>query len=304
MHSSKISINNFKNIKTINEHSDNVSFILLLSDGRLASCSYDSTIKIFNINNNYHCDITINTGHTERLNSICYTKNNKLVSCSEDKSIKIWKIFKATYQCEYIINDAHTSSINNVISLPNNRLGSCSNDNTIKIWNSNPPYNLIKTLKGHFLWVSSIFYLKENDILLSESLDFTLRFWDLPIYQCNTIIKTKECFFCNSFVELVNNRIVIGGKIIIIIINISKGIIERQIENEKLGFVYSLIQLRDGNILCGLYKGLSCIYDLKENTLYFNRENMHKNDILCLLVIDKQQFISCSEDKTIKIWKY
>ena len=45
--------------KIINQHSDSVFSIILLTDGRIDSSSHDKTIKIFNMKNNYHCDITI-----------------------------------------------------------------------------------------------------------------------------------------------------------------------------------------------------------------------------------------------------
>ena len=54
-----VDINNIINIKTINKHSKDIPSLLLLSDGRLASCSFDKTIKIYNMNDNYHCDITL-----------------------------------------------------------------------------------------------------------------------------------------------------------------------------------------------------------------------------------------------------
>ena len=76
-----IDINNINNIKTINEHSDLIASLLLLSDGRLASCSDDNTIKIYDIKNNYHCDITLE-GHTDCVNYISQLDNNKLISCS------------------------------------------------------------------------------------------------------------------------------------------------------------------------------------------------------------------------------
>ena len=44
-----VDINNIINIKTINEHSNDVYSLLLLSDGRLASCSCDKTIGPINI---------------------------------------------------------------------------------------------------------------------------------------------------------------------------------------------------------------------------------------------------------------
>ena len=45
-----------ENIKTISEHSDTVNSLLLLKDKRVASCSFDKTIRIFNPSNDYHCD--------------------------------------------------------------------------------------------------------------------------------------------------------------------------------------------------------------------------------------------------------
>ena len=116
-----VDINNINNIKTIKEHSDYVHSLLLLSDGRLASCSDDKTIKIYNINNNYHCDITLK-GHTDYVTYISELDNNKLISCSYDSSIKIWSITQSSYQCDYTINNAHNDYIYKVISLTNNRI--------------------------------------------------------------------------------------------------------------------------------------------------------------------------------------
>ena len=38
---------NIKEVKTFTEHTDNVNSLLRLKDGRVASCSDDKTIKIF-----------------------------------------------------------------------------------------------------------------------------------------------------------------------------------------------------------------------------------------------------------------
>ena len=298
-----VDINGINNIKTINEHSNYINSLLLLSDGRLASCSYDNTIKIYNINNNYHCDITLK-GHTDCVYYISQLDNNKLISCSEDKTIKIWSITQSSYQCDYTINNAHSKRIFKVISLTNNRVASCSADSTIKIWNSNHPYNLIKTLNGHTGSVESIIQLKDKDILISGSeYDHTLRKWNLLTYQCDKIINNVQCCYSNSLLEIDNNRIIVGGENIITIVNISNDIIEYQIENNKLSFVYSFVQLRDGNILCGCEKGLICLYDIKLNTLSFREEKIHYGEVCCLLNINKYQFISSSYNK-IKVWEY
>ena len=188
---------------------------------------------------NFQCDITI-TGHTSEVNYISQLDNNKLISCSIDNTIKIWSITQSSYQCDYTINNAHNWWIYKVISLTNNRIASCSDDKTIKIWNSNNPYNLIKTLNGHTKWVNSIIQLKDKDILISGSDDDnTLRKWNLLTYQCMKIINNVYCCFRNSLLEIDNNRIIVGGCNVITIVNISNDIIEYQIKNDKLNYVYS-----------------------------------------------------------------
>ena len=228
--------------------------------------------------------------------------NNKLISCSWDRSIKIWSITQSSYQCDYTINNAHNDWIYKVIPLRNNRIASCSDDKTIKIWNSNHPYNLIKELNGHTDYVSSIIQLKDKDILISGSADDTLRKWNLLTYQCMKIINNVDCADNNSLLEIDNNRIIVGGLNVITIVNISNDIIEYQLYDDKLNEVFSFLKLRDGNILCGCSYGLICLYDIKLNTLSFRQEEIHDDAVLCLLNINKNQFISSS--KEIKVWEY
>ena len=71
----------------------------------------------------------------------------------------ISSITQSSYQCDYTIEDAHDDDIFKVIPLTKNRIASCSYK-TIKIWNSNYPYNLISTIKGHTSYVDSIIKLK------------------------------------------------------------------------------------------------------------------------------------------------
>ena len=160
----------------------------------------------------------------------------------------------------------------------------------------------MKTLNGHTDYVYSIIQLKDKDILISGSWDNTLRKWNLLTYQCDKIINKVKCCDSNSLLEIDNNRIIVGGYNVITIVNISNDIIEHQIENDKLSYAYSFVQLRDGNILCGTENGLICLYDIKLNTLSFREKKIHNGEVCCLLNLNKYQFISCSKD--IKVSKY
>ena len=79
----------FDPVESINPHTDYINSVVLLKDGRIASCSDDSTIKIFNPLKNYKCEITLK-GHNEGVNSICIIDSGQLVSCSRDGIYKIW----------------------------------------------------------------------------------------------------------------------------------------------------------------------------------------------------------------------
>lgn len=99
-----ITINKYKftKIKNINFHLCEASCVILLSDGRIASSSFDRTIKIYNIKD-YHCDISIEE-HKDAVISIAQLDNGKLVSCSDDKTIRIWTISNLSYQCVCAFN--------------------------------------------------------------------------------------------------------------------------------------------------------------------------------------------------------
>ena len=128
---------NIEEVKCITAHTS-VNSLLLLKDKRVASCSTDGIIRIYEPSNDYHCK----KGFSDGIKSICQLDDGTIVSCSYSHSIMIGN---------YIIKNAHNFEINKVIALPNNRIASCSYEHTIKVWKSDPPYSdtPIKVLEGH-----------------------------------------------------------------------------------------------------------------------------------------------------------
>ena len=94
-----------KESKTIDKVDFGVFNLLFMSDGRLASCSNDKNIRIYDPKNDYHCDIVIKTKHKIGISYMCKLNNDNLVSCSKgnDNDIKIWRITKSDYKCVYTI---------------------------------------------------------------------------------------------------------------------------------------------------------------------------------------------------------
>ena len=207
---------------------------------------------------------------------------------------------------DYTIKNAHDSWIWKVITLPNNRIASCSADDTIKIWKSNPRYSdtPIKVLEGHSFFVTSLLYIKERDILISGSRDDTLHLWNMSTYQCDKVIEGVECYSTNSLYQIDKDRVIVGGANSFSIVNIDKCIIEKRIKDKSIGNVYCFLKFRDNKtILCGCKYGIFCFYDMKTEQYKITNDNHHRA-IKDLLLIDDNTFLSCSEDSTIKVWKY
>ena len=93
--------NTFKPDIKIKEHDDPVVYILQLSSRMLASCSDDTTIKIFIIkDNNYQVFQTLKY-HKDWVNKIIELNSKKLVSCSSDCSFIVYSIDSNKYYKDY-----------------------------------------------------------------------------------------------------------------------------------------------------------------------------------------------------------
>ena len=307
-------------VKTITDHTSCVYSLFNLKDGRVASCSKD-TIRIYDPSNDYHCAQAFQRNY-EDIGSICQLDDGTIVTSPYDPYYDPKMIdYEIDDDIEIYIDDAYDKYIFRLIPLPDNRIASCSKSNTIKIWKSNPPYSPysdtpIKVLEGHSDYVISLLYIKERDIMISGSRDKTLRIWNMSTYQCENVIEGVECdkviqdlkieySSCdNSLYQLDNDRVIVGGHDSFYIVNIDKCVIEKTIKDESFGNVYCFIKLRDNKtILCGCDDGTFCYYDMNEED-YTITKNNHKGYISDLLLIDDKTFLSCSRDKTIKVWKY
>ena len=284
----------YEEVRTITEHTKPVLSLLLLKDKRVASSSWDKTIRIYDPTNNYNCAQSFER-HNNGVRSICLLDDGNIVSCSFEQSIVI-----GNYRIKY----AHDKPIFKIITLPNNRVATCSMALTIKIWKSNPPYNdkPIKVLYGHNKCVHTLLYIKERDIMISGSSDNTIRMWNISLYQCISVIEGVKCCDTNALYKIDKDRVISGGIYTFFIVNINKCVIEKTVVDESFGRVFCFLKLRE-YIICGCSDGLFCFYDMDTEN-YLKIKNNHKNYISDLLLLDDNTFLSCSGDNTIKVCNY
>jgi E3 ubiquitin-protein ligase TRAF7 len=61
----------------------------------------------------------------------------------------------------------------------------------IKIWDINDDYKCIKTLDGHNGLILALCALSKKNILISTSIDKTIKTWDMINYVCLKTIETN-----------------------------------------------------------------------------------------------------------------
>lgn len=299
---SYVCLSEFTSFKTILPHNKKINELILLKDGRIASCSNDHTIKIFNIEDE---SILTLLGHQNDVNSICQLPNEKLVSCSLDISIKLWTITETTYNCDFTINNPHTKPIMKVIPLSNNMFVSGSQDGTIIIWNGNfYPCILINTLSTQNS-IESLLYIKQEKLLVSASRTY------LCIWDCNgnthkliAQIDDVNCLTRNSMIELKNCRILVGGITKVKIVNVITCEVEKTIGHSLLNNFSSFLILRNGNVLLGCDNGYMGMLDIQYYFITAVDKEIEKGKISCMANINEQQFICENGSTMLRVWNY
>ena len=153
---------------------------LQFDDHILATGSYDSTIKIWDIETGE--EIRTLREHTSGIRCLQFD-DTKLISGSIDTTIKVWN-----WRTGACLSTYHGHS-NGVIGLhfEGTVLASGSMDKTIKVWNFEDKSKF--TLRGHTDFVNAVKVDAASRTLLSASDDCTVRLWDL---DSRSVIKTFE----------------------------------------------------------------------------------------------------------------
>ncbi len=179
-----------KQITTLSGHTDTVSFILVTGNNQLTSCSYDFTLKIWDLDKppDTACIATL-SGHTRHVSCATLMPNEMLVSGSHDRTLKIWDLDPSGRRC--ITTLPADRMIETVESVPNGLLVFGTIDGSLEVWDLyQPPGAMhVTTLKGHCASIRCLVVLP-NKQLVSGSDDGTLKIWDLTKPSQETCIAT------------------------------------------------------------------------------------------------------------------
>ena len=112
-------------LHTLEGHSKYTSAMVVLSDGKLATGSYDHTVRVWE---NAECLYTL-TGHTDWVGVLASLPDGKLASGSADHTIRVWE----NGACLRTLS-GHTQGVCALAVLPDGKLASGSADHTVRVW--------------------------------------------------------------------------------------------------------------------------------------------------------------------------
>ena len=237
-----------------------------MSSGIIATCSFDKTIKLFNIKgNNYNILQTLNY-HTDYAYKIVELKNKNLVSCSEDKSI----IF-------YLKDNNNEYKKNYKISTN----GLCYN---------------IKVIKENEICYSETFNHDCNNNIIC--------FYNINERKIKSSISNISKMDISPFIMISKELLFIPGENKISIININEYELIREIKVPNSGWIRGACRLNENIILTGDQKSNIREWRIEGDNLILisKKEKAHNNYILTLLNMGNGYIASGSADKLIKIW--
>ncbi len=286
-------------LRILNTHSDFVNCLIILKDGRLASCSHDKSIIIYN-KSNYNPDIIIKE-HAGAVFQIIQLSTGELISCSYDLTLKIFNIKEKDYELIQTMKN-HINYDIKIIELTNKVLASCSYDSNI------------------------IFYLKDNN---EYKIDYKINIGE----TCHSIIQTKENEICYTgknnlyFFDLLERKqkseinnirnftydeewlmmatkdlLMVPGDNKLIIVNVNHYKLVREINVPNSGFIYSGCMLNKNMLITGDNNKSLRQWRIDGDNLILisEKDNSHLEKISYLLNSGDGHIISASAD--IKIW--
>lgn len=295
-------LNEIKLTKELNHQIGEVKCLCLTADRRLASCSDDKTVKIFNLED-FTCEMTLE-GHTDVVSYVGLLTNGCLISTSLDHSIKIWELKDHDYKCLATLTK-HNDAVWKACEISDERICSCSSDCSVMVWKNTAPYDDIATLKGHKSSVFSFIELKNKKYILSCCYgDDKLLFWNTTDYKCEKELSRIDCprYGNNCLLEINDNKVLVGGRNKITVIDTTTLQVKSKVKLLNAGFICSIVEFPNNLIITGSAGGEIFEVDLDGNQILSKKEKAHEKDITSLILLDDKKLISSSNDKTIKIW--
>ena len=282
-------------------HKREIIQLLVLKDGRLASCSKDGSIKIFGENLIKKIDIM---EHADWVTSILQLEDGRILSTSKDGTIKIFNLFT---NVDYIVNSILVEdkfekyqAINFILSEKEKFILTSSNEKVITIWKFDKKKKILKNIRtikeidySHFFM-----YDLQNGCILIQPYSQSI----MDVYDFKKGKKIKNIFGIdpppkekNQIIVFKNYIFSLGNNQVIVVDKMKYEVIEKLDLND----VGSCIGLTlDNKIIMGTNNGAMQILDFDEEnhlSLVDRKEGNGKGKIYDIVEIQSGYFVVAYE---------
>ena len=239
-------------LKTLTDHNDRITSILIVPNNKIISGSFDGTIKIFDLNS-FECLNTIRDG--KDVTTLCLLPNNQIARGCKKGSICVWN-FKFLTKVKYFM--AHENWITYLLLVNNSKLISYSsfNERRFKIW-SLKTFECIKTVKIYFDEIRHLELTCDGNYL-NYSNDSSVNLWEKKLITIE--FNYSVCCFKKLNDELIAVALSNG---LIEIYNFNKmEIVKTILVNQS--DVNHLLLLKNGDLLSGSEDGQIKLWKMLE----------------------------------------
>ena len=299
---------NYKNTKTIKAHNDRISSLTKLQNDMIATGSYDGKVKIWDISKEEKDSLVMVKNAIGTVFCLLEFEPDKLLGGTSANMVNLWDLSDKNNE-EYIhIFYQHYLWVHALVKCDEDHFASASNDTKIIIWNYRNQKSE-KILEGHTDCIMDMIML-HNGYLCTCSADETIKIWDWKEAKCLYSFKPHKKYV-KCICELNNKLLITGSEDNAIGIWKEKEKEEEKLkgyENVKLLLqahsypVRSLCQLDDKHFVSGSFDNQIKIWNL-DKFEYVQILEGHKSNVISVIKYNNDILISCSNDKTIKIWE-
>ena len=166
-------------------HDNVITAVRFSPDSKMiATASWDTTVKLWNLDGTLPTTSIRLEGHTESVNALDFSRDEEIIaSGSSDDTVKLWNRDGTLLKTI----EGHQREVWGVSISPDSQvIASGSSDDTVKLWNRDG--TLRKTIQGHRDTVREVRFNSDGDILASATDDRTVKLWrlkDIPLTILN-----------------------------------------------------------------------------------------------------------------------
>lgn len=293
----------YNSIRTLYGHTDSIASLIQLNETELATGSFDSTVKIWDLKREQ-----ISVNHLT-LKGPIYARtiyalaklNDQYIAAAAYKKIQIWS--PLTGDLITTLTD-HSNVVQSLVSLNETFFLSGSLDRTIRVWNilDWKCKQIIQTRRS----VRKVLLLNASKQIAVANDDFVIR-----IYELNTGELKSELIGHSSYIrDLIpfnaDQIVSVSDDMTMKLWTVNEG---ESLAKEVFRFdctVMSLLNLNNGLIAVGLLRGernLAILNTSAKDWWIQTYLNGHTSGVRVLGLLSNGGFASGSEDKTAIVWK-